>query len=55
MAASKSTVAQIVEVILRHVPKDRLPQLLTDLRKIQGNESVLETIRRVALLIESGS
>ena len=48
MAASHETVAQIVEVVKKHVGKRTLEYIVIDLLKVDGNQSFRDTIQRMA-------
>lgn len=47
MAASKKTVDDMFEVIIRHIDQQTLDEILFDLGKVEGNSSFIETIKRL--------
>ena len=47
MAASKSTVERVLEVILKHVPKETALKILEELMTVPGNKSFRDTIERM--------
>ena len=47
MAASKSTVERVLEVILKHVPKETALKILEELMTVPGNKSFCDTIERM--------
>ena len=50
MAAPYKTIDKIVDIVKAHVPKDRIPDLLMDLKKTlmdSKNQSYNETIKRI--------
>lgn len=47
MAASNSTVANIVLVLKKHVDEPTLKLILDDLSKIDGNQSFKDTIEKL--------
>ena len=47
MAASKSTVERVLEVILKHVPKQTALKILEELMTVPGNKSFRDTIERM--------
>jgi hypothetical protein len=48
MAASKETVRQVINVILKHIKDDELvARILADLVKIDGNSSFKATMQRL--------
>ena len=47
MAASKSTVERVLEVILKHVPKETALKILEELMTVPGNESFRDAIERI--------
>ena len=48
MVASTKTVEKVVEAILKAVPAENIPSLISDLEAIPGNGSFIETIKRLA-------
>ncbi len=47
MAASKSTVEQVLEVILKHVSKETALKIIEELTSVPGNKSFRDTIERM--------
>ena len=47
MAASKSTIERVLEVIQKHVPKETALEILEELMTVPGNKSFRETIERM--------
>ena len=47
MSVSNKTALDLVAVIRKHVPPNRIPDLLEDLYEIRGNESFRDTIKMV--------
>ena len=47
MAASKSTVERVLEVILKYVPKETALKILEELMTVPGNKSFRDTIKRM--------
>lgn len=47
MPTSLNTTKQVLDVILRYVPKEQLPQLINDLLDVSGNSSFHESIVRL--------
>ena len=47
MAASKSTVERVLEVILKHVPKETALKILEELMTVPRQQVVRDTIERM--------
>jgi hypothetical protein len=47
MAASKSTVEQVLDVILKHVSKETALKIIEDLMSVPGDKSFRDTIERM--------
>jgi hypothetical protein len=47
VAASKSTVERVLEVILKHVPKETSLKILEELMTVPGDKSFRDTIERM--------
>jgi uncharacterized heparinase superfamily protein len=54
MVASQNTIEQILRVVLQHVSRPAAFDIITDLKKVDGNKSFKDTITRLEALIEAG-
>lgn len=47
MVASVKTVSEMLVIMMKYVPREKIPAMLADLSKVQGNASFVATIKRL--------
>jgi len=45
MVASVKSVDTVLQIVLKYVPKDKLPDLIAELKTVPGNKSFMETMQ----------
>ena len=45
MVASVKSVDTVLQIVLKYVPKDKLPDLIAELKTVPGNRSFMETMQ----------
>jgi hypothetical protein len=51
MAASATTIDNVVDVLLRHIDENKLKAIVVDLLRVQGNASFEATIKALAVKV----
>lgn len=52
MVASQNTIEQILKVVLQHVNRPTAFDIITDLKKVDGNKSFKDTIARLEAVLK---
>ena len=53
MVASVKSVSQVFNIVVKYVPRDRLPELVRELRAVPGNKSFMDTIKLLEGMVEA--
>jgi hypothetical protein len=52
MVASKTTILEVMHVVLKHVDRETAHRIVADLQKIEGNQSFKQTVYLLARYLE---
>ena len=52
MASSRQTAREIAAILMRHVSQERIQCIVADLKEVEGNKSVIESIKRIIAELE---
>jgi hypothetical protein len=52
MVASVNTVYDVMKIIMKYVPVEKIPNLVKDLSEVEGNASFIATIQRLQIELQ---